>query len=159
MRLLEDMLGRDARLDAKRVTVVEWYDGIVSAVVDLRENATYLCSLLAWHPQHESRVFVVIPLVVAEAQQLRDLLGETPNEAVDASVWRAIAEMLDRVRRSYSGSVIVFAADDLQSTVSAWKAVDARNVPELETAALDAEGALSEARLRHWLSLLGSPNT
>jgi hypothetical protein len=102
----------------KTNAILDWYDGVVTAIVELpRHQGQFLASLVSWVPQRCERTYVFVPLSDGEAQQI-----ERGLDAWQSLVerWRALLTgraalrgIFDTCTQSFVG-----AFDEVRSTGS-----------------------------------------
>jgi hypothetical protein len=65
-------------LDFHRQGIVEWYDGVLSAVLDFDDGtASCLCLVIGWSPDYHVRVYGLVPIIDDVADALRSRLGSS----------------------------------------------------------------------------------
>jgi hypothetical protein len=124
------------------VEMIDWYDGIVLALVTTNWiEGTHLCSLIAFDIEHKKRVLALLPLDESKVSEIRSRLnGE----------WEALLVYLKHLWSEASGSVTLVCYRDSDKQVMREKAVD---VSKLRNQAIsDIEEAVSDNR-KSWFSL------
>jgi hypothetical protein len=124
------------------IEVIDWYDGIVLALVTTNWiEGTYLCSLLAFDAELKKRVFALLRLNESEISEIKSRLG---------GEWEALLSYLNRLWSKASGSVVLVCYRDADKQLIAEKTVDASKLRN--QAISDIEEAVSDNR-RLWFSL------
>jgi hypothetical protein len=122
--------------------MIDWYDGIVLAIVtkDWNED-TYLCSLLAFDADLKKRVFALLPLDDSDVSEIRSRLG---------GEWEILLSYLKHLWDKASGNVTLLCYSDIDERMIAEKTIEANKVRT--DAIADIEEAVSNNR-RSWFSL------
>jgi hypothetical protein len=144
-----------ARLDTRRKDIIDWYDGVLSALLDLGEDATpHLCLVVAWSPEYDVRVYGLVPVTNDLATAIRKRLGQEP---ATEECWSEITALMANGQAAYSGPVVVLAIEEPGSRILGRIEVPSGEIPELRLDARLDEVAYGTDRLRRWLDRLGLP--
>ena len=124
------------------VEMIDWYDGIVMALVTTNWiEGTHLCSLLAFDIEHKKRVLALLPLDESEVSEIRSRLnGE----------WEALLAYLKHLWNEASGSITLVCYRDSDKQMMGEKVADASKLRN--QAISDIEEAVSDNR-KSWFSL------
>lgn len=149
MTSLQATLADGAAIPVSKDEIIEWYDGVVSAVISVGAQV-HAALLVAWMPGDPNRVFAFVPVDSVKASRLRDLLAEQSKAS-----GHQLQEELKRIRLSQRGAVVVAVGRDVGLPFCVWKEVPSEIVQELRYERLDAEAAIDAARMAWWLDELG----
>jgi hypothetical protein len=123
------------------VEMIDWYDGVVLAVVTMNwMKGTYLCSLLAFDVQLKKRVFALLPLDEDQLLGIREHLG---------GEWNALLLYLNQLWHNASNNVTLLYYRDTDEQVIAEISVEASKIKN--KAISDVEEAVSDSRMS-WFS-------
>jgi hypothetical protein len=145
------------RASTDQVRIIDWHDGVVSALATLHGCAGWFyVSLLAWHQGLGERTYVLVPLDDASALRFGALVPETLRSA-NHERWEGIQREVGRLRAEHGGPVRVVRCRSLRDEDASWKTVDfderlRRQLGQTIEAALDEEAA------ERWLEVFASPN-
>lgn len=142
-------------LKLSNVTVIDWYDGVISAVLDAGEAFTpHLCLALAWSPDYEVRVYGLIPLLRDTAERIRRAVREAPSDDVP---WDEIDAWIAEVIAAHDGQVVVFAAESIGNDLLGQAKVHVNEAPRIRCASNRMERTHDEPELLRWLQRLEVP--
>src|SRR5690349_7648916 len=136
-------------LDIRSTDIIDWYDGVISAVVELGdERAPHLCLGVAWSPDYDERVYALVPASAEVASELRAALGGNPAIGAD---WPTVARLVRQAQAAHHGNITVIAADRTEHEVLSSIELPSSEVPELQMHHERTSAILGEGRLRRWL--------
>jgi hypothetical protein len=121
----------------KILEVIDWYDGIVQALVSTNwlPNIS-LCSLLAFDVETKRRVFGLLPLAEEEVSKIKSLLNKD---------WDLLATYLKELWLKVSENVTLISCKDPENQIIAKTVVEANKLRGEKF--LDIEDAVSEERM------------
>jgi hypothetical protein len=144
-----------ATLDFRKGSIVDWYDGVLSALVDFGDREpSHLCLAIAWSPEYDVRVYGLVPITKELADTLRKCLA---RDYASIESWSEITALMAKGQTAYSGPVLVVAVEQSGSRILGRMEVPSEQIPELGLHTNRAEATDSNHRLRHWLDRLGLP--
>lgn len=144
-------------LDIRGIDLIEWYDGEIAALLELgEERAPSLCVALAWSPESQLRVYVLVPTSFELAAELKARLERKPTS--DGN-WAAIKELMARGEAAHVGPVVVFAAESVRSQILGQLEVLSSELPMFALHDDRTSATLGDGRLRRWLGRLGVPTS
>ncbi len=101
--------------------VLDWYDGIVLALVQPSwRNGTFLASLLSWSQSTRKRVLALLPVDATEAARIASCQAE--------GGWAELIEQLHGVAHHTNGPISVVVVDELIDEVCREETVDVESV-------------------------------
>jgi hypothetical protein len=134
--------------------IIDWYDGVISALVDVGDDRMpHLCLALAWSPDYDVRVYGLIPISEGTASALRSKLGKSPGKLT----WNDITDAMVEVERAYKGLVAIIATESLGKEILGQFTLPAEDIPELRLHTDRVGHTYDETRLLAWLERLGVP--
>lgn len=143
------------KLDIRECQTIDWYDGVISALVELgEERAPHLCVVIAWSPSYRVRVYALVPMTGDLVAAIRARLGQEPASAEN---WSALMELMRQGCEAHVGLVAVFAAATLHESPTTHANVPTTDVPELTLHEDRIERTISVRHLQRWLKRLGVP--
>lgn len=149
------MTAAPAKLDIRKKDIIDWYDGMISALLDLGDNAApHLCLAVAWSPEYDVRVYGLVPVTDDLAAALRSCLGREP--ATEES-WSEITALMAKGQAAHAGPVVVLAIEEPGSRILGRIEMPSEEVPELHLDAKRDGTVLGRGQLRKWLDRLGLP--
>ena len=121
--------------------IIDWYDGFVLAIARTTWlPGLFLVSLLAWAQAERRRIFVLITVTDAQAEEIKSIED-----------WESLKEHLRTIAAAASGDVPLIRVDDNKDEVIGETSVSAR---EVQTDVIgDIESAMSPERGK-WLSMV-----
>jgi hypothetical protein len=144
---------RFMELGITSVEVIDWNDGVVSAVLSFgASRPRCLTLLLAWSLGTELRVYALVPI----SNQTADRLVELSRASDAVARWDQIVALMSDAARTQTGPLQVVACEEIDGVVLGSAMVPAHEIPELHFFGQRAGNTLGDARLRGWMDKTGT---
>jgi hypothetical protein len=142
------------KLDIRNKDIIDWYDGVLSALLELGNEAVpHLCLCVAWSPEYDERVYGLVPVTGDVTAKLRNLLGRSPS----GEHWSEITRIMSDAVSGHVGSITVVATDDRFKEVLGRTTVPSGEVCEIGFGERWTMEPCDDHRLFTWLGRLGLP--
>ena len=132
-----------------QLQVIDWYDGIVVALVRFEEGeGWFLASLLAWRQDGDERVYALVPI----GGQFLERMLDVAREGNTKRNWQEIKKQLARFRNQCTADAIVIRCRELGARVYAVAEMSLETLGLRAQIGQEVDGAISEERVDIWLS-------
>ncbi len=138
-------------MEVTECRIVDWYDGVVQALVRLAgKEAWFYCSLLAWDMRSNRKVFALLRLDNNWSHKLLSLLSEKTLEPNKQAAWDKFSGTVQSLLSTYDDRVLIVLCEELGEQVLARKMLPIDSFRD--DLGQEVEESLGPERIRHWLS-------
>jgi hypothetical protein len=132
------------------MTILEWYDGVVRAVVT-QQGSSYLLTLVAWDVDSQRKIFILTNLTKPFEDAIERLVQETEDEKIKAERWDEFNRSFDEYLSSYQEKAyLIFAEPTVGSDFSA-TTISSEYIRQIKNYSI--ESAVAPEAISFWFEL------